>query len=222
MDYRALNAVTIRQLWPTPWIDTILSSFHGACHFTVIDLNAAFHQIAFTTECDSELAAFITMDGHYQMKSMPFGLTNAPAVMQRLIAQLQDANFVPLIRYLRDGSIPYRVKPVRWRAKTDEFCLQAGILYRKVKHQDQFYLAIVVPLQLQRYILGLFHNNALSANFSSRKMIARLTSRFWWSRMATDCEEQLPRLQIAQKCGRPSRRMPGLLPQALRPRVGDA
>jgi hypothetical protein len=75
MDYRALNAVTIRQLWPTPRIDTILSSFHGACHFMVIDLNAAFHQIAFTTERDSELAAFITTDGNYQRS----------AVMQALI-----------------------------------------------------------------------------------------------------------------------------------------
>jgi hypothetical protein len=41
------------------------------------------------------------------------------------LAQLQDANLVPLIRYLRDGSIPYRVKPARWRAKTDEFSFQA-------------------------------------------------------------------------------------------------
>jgi hypothetical protein len=26
---------------------------------------------------------------------------------------VQDANLVPLIQYLRDGSIPYRVKPAR-------------------------------------------------------------------------------------------------------------
>jgi hypothetical protein len=76
-----LNAVTIQQLWSTPRIDTILSSFHGTCHFTVIDVNAAFYQIAFTTERDSELAAFSTMDEHYQMKSIPFGLTNAHVVM---------------------------------------------------------------------------------------------------------------------------------------------
>jgi hypothetical protein len=136
------------------------------------------------------------------------------------LAQLQDANLVPLIRYLCDGSIPYRVKPARWRAKTDEFCLQAGILYRKVKHRDQFYLAIAVPLQLQRYILGLFHNNALSAHFSSNKMIARLTSCFWWSGMATDCEKWssscidcTSRKSVADQAGG----MLGLLPQALHP-----
>jgi hypothetical protein len=53
--------------------------------FTVFDLNAAFHQIAFSSEQDAELAAFVTEDGLYQMRAMPFGITNAPTIMQRLI-----------------------------------------------------------------------------------------------------------------------------------------
>ena len=58
MDYRALNAATVRQLWPAARIDTLLSSFSGSKWFSVIDLNAAFHQIGFSTEQDAELAAF--------------------------------------------------------------------------------------------------------------------------------------------------------------------
>jgi hypothetical protein len=108
---------------------------------------------------------------------------------------------------------------------TDEFCpsLQAGILNCKInqgfEHRDQFYLAIVVPFHLQRYILGLFQNSALSAHFSSKKMIYRLTSRFWWSGLATHCEEwssscldSETRKSVTAAVG-----MPGLLPQALRP-----
>jgi hypothetical protein len=53
--------------------------------FTVFDLNAAFHQIAFSSEQDAELAAFVTEDGLYQMRAVPFGITNAPIIMQRLI-----------------------------------------------------------------------------------------------------------------------------------------
>ena len=82
MDYRALNAATVRQIWPAARIDNILSSFSGAQVFSVLDLNAAFHQIAFSSEKDAELAAFVTEDGHYQMRAMPFGLTNAPTIMQ--------------------------------------------------------------------------------------------------------------------------------------------
>ena len=66
-------------------IDNILASFTGVKWFTVLDLNAAFHQIAFSSEQDAELAAFVTEDGLYQMRAMPFGLTNAPAIMQHLI-----------------------------------------------------------------------------------------------------------------------------------------
>ena len=95
MDYRALNAATVRQLWPAARTDTLLSSFSGSKWFSVIDLNAAFHQIGFSTEQDAELAAFVTESGHYQMKCMPFGLTNAPAIMQQLI----DRVLAPHKRY---------------------------------------------------------------------------------------------------------------------------
>ena len=102
MDYRALNAATVRQIWPAARIDNILSSFSGAQVFSVLDLNAAFHQIAFSSEKDAELAAFVTEDGHYQMRAMPFGLTNAPAIMQRLIDKVLTPHKKYALAYMDD------------------------------------------------------------------------------------------------------------------------
>jgi len=102
MDYRALNAATVRQLWPAARIDNILASFTGVKWFTVLDLNAAFHQIAFSSEQDAELAAFVTEDGLYQMRAMPFGLTNALAIMQRLIDRVLAPHKKYALAYMDD------------------------------------------------------------------------------------------------------------------------
>jgi putative NADPH-quinone reductase len=102
MDYRALNAATVRQLWPAARIDNILASFTGAKWFTVLDLNAAFHQIAFSSEQDAELAAFVTENRLYQMRAMPFNLTNAPAIMQRLIDRVLAPHKKYALAYMDD------------------------------------------------------------------------------------------------------------------------
>ena len=84
IDYRKLNEVIVRQVWPMPLIDDLLTSFHGAKYFTTIDLEAAFYQINLKKD-SRELTAFITQDGLYEFKVLPMGLGNSPAVMQRLM-----------------------------------------------------------------------------------------------------------------------------------------
>ena len=80
IDYRKLNEVIVRQVWPMPLIDDLLTSFHGAKYFTTIDLEAAFYQIGLKKE-SRELTAFITQDGLYEFNVLPLGLGNSPAVM---------------------------------------------------------------------------------------------------------------------------------------------
>ena len=50
VDYRKLNAVTIAQLWPVQRIDGLLSELSGSKLFTSLDLDAAYHQVAFTSQ----------------------------------------------------------------------------------------------------------------------------------------------------------------------------
>ena len=78
VDYRALNSVAKRDLYPLPRCDDILESLSGAQWFSHLDLLRGYWQIDLA-EKDREKTAFATPDGLYQFRKLSFGLTNAPA-----------------------------------------------------------------------------------------------------------------------------------------------
>eukprot|EP00644_Phytophthora_capsici_P019074 jgi/Phyca11/133611/e_gw1.588.4.1 len=45
IDYRALNAVTIKDVYPLPRVDETLEALHGAQRFTSLDLHAGYWQL---------------------------------------------------------------------------------------------------------------------------------------------------------------------------------
>jgi len=86
VDYRGLNAITIKNRYPLPLITEIMDRVTGAQYFSKIDLKDAYHRLRIKAG-DEWKTAFRTRYGHYEFMVVPFGLTNAPATFQAYINQ---------------------------------------------------------------------------------------------------------------------------------------
>jgi len=84
VDYRDLNAVTIKNKHPLPRIEDLFDQLQGACVFLKIDLRSGYHQLKIHSE-DIPKTAFTCKYGLYEYTIMSFGLTNAPAFFMHLM-----------------------------------------------------------------------------------------------------------------------------------------
>lgn len=96
VDYRGLNAITVKNRYPLPLIQDLLDRLGLAVIFTRIDLRGAYNLIRIAAG-EEWKTAFRTHKGLFKYLVMPFGLTNAPATFQHLmnyIFRKVDGTFV--------------------------------------------------------------------------------------------------------------------------------
>jgi hypothetical protein len=102
VDYRGLNAMTMKDRIPLRLIGEALDRLANAKIYTKLDVKDAYHNLRIA-KGDEWKTAFRTKYGLYEHLVMPFGLTNAPASFQhRMNEVLSDYLDVFCIAYLDD------------------------------------------------------------------------------------------------------------------------
>jgi hypothetical protein len=84
VDYRPLNAVTIKNKYLLPHIDVLFDQLVGATVFSKIDHRSGYHQIKIRAS-NIPKTAFSTRYGLYEYLVMSFRLTNAPTYFMYLM-----------------------------------------------------------------------------------------------------------------------------------------
>ena len=85
IDYRALNAVTVKDVFPLPLVKDCLDTLSRNEWFSKLDANSAYWQIPIREE-DRKKTALTTKFGLFEHVKMGFGLCNAPATFSRVIS----------------------------------------------------------------------------------------------------------------------------------------
>jgi hypothetical protein len=84
IDFRELNMIMVKNIYPLPRIDDLLDQLNNSIHFTKIDLKSGYHHIIIE-KSDIWKNAFKTKQGLFEWLVMPFGLCNTPVTFMRVM-----------------------------------------------------------------------------------------------------------------------------------------
>ena len=86
IDYRYLNALTVKTTVPIVVFDQLMDELAGARYFSTLDLLAGYHQI-WLRGGEEHKTAFSTHVDHYEFRVVAFGLSGAPGTFQGAMNQ---------------------------------------------------------------------------------------------------------------------------------------
>ena len=101
IDFRKLNARTMKDSYPLPHIQEMLESLEGSCIFSSFDFKFGFWQVEMDKASKQYTAFTMGSLGFFECECMPFGLCNAPMTFQRLMQNcLCELNLTYCLIYL--------------------------------------------------------------------------------------------------------------------------
>lgn len=102
VDFRKLNAQTIKDAYALPNLEEAFSTLTGSKWFSVLDLKSGFYQIEME-EVDKAKTAFVCPLGFWEFNRMPQGITNAPSTFQRIMERcMGDLNRKQVLVFIDD------------------------------------------------------------------------------------------------------------------------
>ena len=108
VDFRKLNSITKKDVYPLPRVEDILDTLGEAKYFSSLDLASGYWQVELDEDACAK-SAFTTHHGLFEFTRMPFGLCNAPATFQRAMqAVLSGLEWNSCFVYLDDILIASR------------------------------------------------------------------------------------------------------------------
>lgn len=103
IDFRKLNARTVKDAYSLPRIEETIDSLAGSKYYSKLDLRSGYWQVEIKEEDKHKTAFTVGPLGFYECNRMAFGLTNAPASFQRLMERcMGDLNLKECLIYLDD------------------------------------------------------------------------------------------------------------------------
>lgn len=95
IDARRLNDATVKNAYPQPNANRILSQLKGTRYLSAIDLSDAFYQIPLDKESQKKTAFAICGYGAFVFKRMAMGLCNAAATISELVQTIFGCELEP-------------------------------------------------------------------------------------------------------------------------------
>ncbi|UYV63892.1 K02A2.6-like, partial [Cordylochernes scorpioides] len=192
VDYRKLNSITVKDVYPIPRIDDVMDTLQGSRYFTAIDLRSGYWQVEID-EQDKKKTAFTTSHGLYEFNVMPFGLCNAPATFERI---MDNSSRIPtnISKTSRDVSVTRRANDRLLKIFKEE----NGCLYKRNPRPEGRAWLLVVPRVRRKDILKEHHNHMICGYFGVTRTMHRLKDKYFWPSMLKDVVEYVRTCHLCQ------------------------
>ena len=87
VDYRRLNSVTCKDVYPLPRVEDILDALGGTQYFSSIELASGYWQVELDDNARTKIV-FVTYKGLYELVQTPFGLGHVATTFQRCMQKI--------------------------------------------------------------------------------------------------------------------------------------